>query len=149
MPPQIDRRSGFAWLGFGVAIAIHVLDEATHDFLAFYNPNARTIRERLPFLPLPTFTFRTWLLTLAVGIAIFLCLSPFAFRGVRRARVAAIVVAFLVGIGNAGLHILSSIYHHRWMPGVYISPLLLLAAIFLIVTARSRPGAAANAAATH
>ncbi|MGZ4854970.1 MAG: HXXEE domain-containing protein [Candidatus Angelobacter sp.] len=149
MPPQIDRRSGFAWLGFGVAIAIHVLDEATHDFLAFYNPNARTIRERLPFLPLPTFIFRTWLLTLAVGIAIFLCLSPFAFRGVRRARVAAIVVAFLVGIGNAGLHILSSIYYHRWMPGVYSSPLLLLAAIFLIVTARSRPGAAANAAATH
>ncbi|MGZ4900926.1 MAG: HXXEE domain-containing protein [Candidatus Angelobacter sp.] len=149
MPPQIDRRFGFAWLGFGVAIAIHVLDEATHDFLAFYNPNARTIRERLPFLPLPTFTFRTWLLTLAVGIAIFLCLSPFAFRGVRRARVAAIVVAFLVGIGNAGLHILSSIYYHRWMPGVYSSPLLLLAAIFLIVTARSRPGAAANAAATH
>lgn len=140
MPAQVDRRFGFAWLGFGLAIAIHVLDEATHDFLSFYNPNARAIRARLPFLPLPAFTFRSWLITLAIGIALFLCLSPFAFRGVGWARVAALAVAFLVGIGNAGLHILSSIYYHRWMPGVYSSLLLLLAAIFLILTARSLPG---------
>lgn len=144
MQPQIDRRFGLAWLSFGVAIAIHVLDEATHDFLAFYNPNARAIRERLPFLPLPTFTFESWLTTLAIGIALFLCLSPFAFRGLRWARVAAVAVALLVGIGNAVLHILSSVYYHRWMPGVYSSPLLLLAAIFLIATARSRHPAAAK-----
>lgn len=149
MPPQIDRRFGFAWLGFGGALAIHVLDEATHDFLSFYNPNARAIRARLPFLPLPTFTFESWLTTPAIGIALFLCLSPFAFRGLRWARVAAVAVALLVGIGNTGLHIFSSVYYHRWMPGVYSSPLLLLAAIFLIATARSRYPPAANATVAH
>jgi hypothetical protein len=149
MPPSIDRRFGFAWLGFGLALSIHVLDEATHDFLAFYTPNAQAIRARFPFLPLPAFTFENWLTSLAIAIAIFLCLSPFAFRGIRWARFAAVPVSIVVGILNACGHTLASIYYHRWMPGVYSSPLLLLAAIFLISTARSHPAQTANATAAH
>ena len=149
MPRPVDRRFGFAWLGFGLALSIHVLDEAVHDFLAFYNPNARAIRARFPFLPLPTFTLESLLTSLAIGIAIFLCLSPFAFRGMRWARIAAVPVAIVVGILNACGHTFASIYYHRWMPGVYSSPLLLLAAIFLIATARSHPAQSANAAAAH
>lgn len=149
MQSAVDRRFGFAWLGFGLAVALHVLDEATHDFLAFYNPNAHAIRARFPFLPLPAFTFESWLTSLAIAIVIFLCLSPFAFRGMRWAHVAAIPIALLVGIANASGHMLSSIYYHRWMPGVYSSPLLVLAAIFLIATARSRPTETANAASAH
>jgi hypothetical protein len=149
MPPSVDRRFGLAWLGFGLAVAIHVLDEATHDFLAFYNPNARAIRARFPFLPLPAFTFESWLASLAIAIAIFLCLSPFAFRGMRWARVAAIPVALLAGIANAMGHTFASIYYHRWMPGVYSSPLLLLAAVFLIAAARSQPAQSASAAAAR
>lgn len=148
MSPALDRRFGFAWLGFGLALSIHVLDEATHDFLAFYTPNARAIRARFPFLPLPAFTFESWLTSLAIAIAIFLCLSPFAFRGMRWTRFAAVPVAVVVGILNACGHIFASIYYHRWMPGVYSSPLLLLAAIFLIATARSRTESA-NSAAAH
>ena len=49
------RLFGFAWLAFALALAVHVLDEATHDFLSVYNPSAQAIRSRLPFLPLPTF----------------------------------------------------------------------------------------------
>jgi hypothetical protein len=149
MPPSVDRRFGFAWLGFGLVLSIHVLDEATHDFLAFYTPNARAIRARFPFLPLPAFTYESWLASLAIAIAIFLCLSPFAFRGMRWARVAAIPISILVGILNACGHLLSSIYYHRWMPGVYSSPLLLLAAVFLIATARSQPAQSASAAAAR
>ena len=149
MPSSVDRRFGFAWLGFGVAVAIHVLDEATHDFLAFYTPNARAIRARFPFLPLPEFTFESWLTSLAVAIVVFLCLSPFAFRGMRWVRFAAVPVAVLVGILNACAHMLSSIYYHRWMPGVYSSPLLLLEAGFLIATARSNPTQSANVAAAR
>ena len=149
MPLQVDRRFGFAWLGFGLALSIHVLDEATHNFLAVYTPNARAIRARFPFLPLPAFTFESWLTSLAIAIAIYLCLSPFAFRGMGWARVVAIPVALLVGIANAGGHMFASIYYHRWMPGVYSSPLLLVAAIFLIATARSRPAQSANAAPAH
>jgi hypothetical protein len=149
MPAPDNRRFGFAWLGFGLALSIHVLDEATHDFLAVYTPNARAIRARFPFLPLPAFTFESWLTSLAIAIAIFLCLSPFAFRGMRWARIAAVPVSILVGVLNACGHMISSVYYHRWMPGVYSSPLLLLAAIFLITTARSRHTETANAAAAH
>ena len=149
MQHSVDQRFGFAWIGFGIVVAIHVLDEATHDFLAFYNPNARAIRARLPFLPLPVFSFETWLASLAIGIAVFLCLSPFAFRGMRWARIAAIPIAMLAGILNAGAHMLSSIYYHRWMPGVYSSPLLLLAASILITSARSGHAESANATAAH
>jgi len=39
-------------------------------------------------------------------------------------------------IANASLHISSSIYFHRWMPGVYSSPVLLIAAGFLLAAAR-------------
>ena len=149
MPPAVDRRFGFAWLGFGLALSIHVLDEATHDFLAFYLPNARAIRARFPFLPLPAFTFESWLASLALAIAIFFCLSLFAFRGRRWTRIAAVAVSVVAGILNACAHMLSSIYYHRWMPGVYSSPLLLLAAGFLIAAARSRHTEAANAASAH
>jgi hypothetical protein len=39
---------------------------------------------------------------------------------------------------NAALHISSSIYFHRWMPGVYSSPVLLIAAVFLLVSSSTR-----------
>jgi len=39
-------------------------------------------------------------------------------------------------IASASLHISSSIYFHHWMPGVYSSPVLLIAAGFLLAAAR-------------
>ena len=52
---------GRAWIFLTIALALHVLDEAVHDFLSIYNPAARALRDRLPFLPLPTFSFGVWL----------------------------------------------------------------------------------------
>jgi hypothetical protein len=133
-----DRSFGTAWLGFAAALAVHVTDEATHDFLATYNPTALAIRARLPFLPLPTFTFGVWLSGLIAGIALLLCLSPFAFRGARWMRRASVPLAIVVGVFNAFGHMISSAYFRRWMPGVYSSPLLLAAALFLLVSARGQ-----------
>lgn len=48
---------GWSWLALCAALAVHVADEALTDFLSVYNPIARAIRERVPFLPLPVFTF--------------------------------------------------------------------------------------------
>jgi hypothetical protein len=48
---------------------------------------------------------------------------------------------------NALLHIGSSLYFHRWMPGVYSSPLLLAAAGFALSTALSRHHQTVSAAA--
>jgi len=126
-----DCRFGYAWLGFAAALALHVLDEAKHDFLSTYNPSVKAIRARLPFLPLPTFTFRVWLSGLIAGITLLFLLSPQAFHCARWIRIAALPLSVVVGVFNASLHLLSSAYYRRWMPGVYSSPVLLAAALFL------------------
>lgn len=131
-----NRRFGMAWVAFALALAVHVADEATHDFLSMYNPSVRAIRARLPFLPLPTFTFRVWLTLLIAGILLLLCLFPFAFRGASWLRLLSRPLGILVGVLNATLHISSSVYFHRWMPGVYSSPLLLTAALVLLASSR-------------
>lgn len=131
-----NRSFGVAWVVFALALAFHVLDEATHNFLSTYNPNARAIRARFPFLPLPTFTFQVWLTLLLAGIFLLLCLSPFAFRGSSWLRIVARPLAMIFGALNATLHLGSSLYFHRWMPGVYSSPFLLGAAIVLFVSSR-------------
>lgn len=133
-----NRRFGIAWLLFALSFGVHVLDEATHDFLSTYNSTARAIRARLPLLPVPTFSFRAWLTLLIAGIFLLLCLSPFAFRGKSWLRSASRPLGIVVGLLNATLHIGSSIYFHRWMPGVYSSPLLLLAAVYLLASSRVR-----------
>ncbi|MGO9641616.1 MAG: HXXEE domain-containing protein [Candidatus Acidiferrales bacterium] len=131
-----NRRLGMAWVIFALALAVHVTDEATHDFLSTYNSSVRTIRARLPFLPLPTFSFGVWLTLLIAGIILLLCLSPVAFRGSPWLQILSRPLGVLVGVLNACLHIGSSVYFHRWMPGVYSSPLLLLAAIYLLASPR-------------
>ena len=135
---QALRRFGTAWVLFALALALHVTDEAAHDFLSTYNASVRVIRARLPFLPFPTFSFRIWLTLLVAGILLLLCLSPWAFRGASWLRIVARPLAIIVGILNATGHISSSIYLQRWMPGVYSSPILLAAAIFLLVSSWRR-----------
>src|SRR5207248_483626 len=68
-----NRRFGIAWVTFALAVAVHVTDEAMHDFLSTYNPSVRAIRARLSFLPLPMFSFRIWLALLTAGIFFLLC----------------------------------------------------------------------------
>ena len=128
------RNFGYAWVAFALSVAVHVTDEAMHDFLAFYNPMALWIRSRT-FLPVPVFTFDVWLGGLIAGILLLLALAPLAFKGNRVLRFIAWPLAILVGIGNAFGHIGSSIYYERWMAGVYSAPLLLAAGIWLLLAA--------------
>jgi hypothetical protein len=130
-----NQRFGIYWLTFGYTLALHVLDEAGHDFLSVYNPNALAMRRFLPFLPVPVFTFRQWIGSLLCGLTLWLALAPLAFRGLKWLRRLAIPVAILAGIGNALGHILSSIYMRRFMPGVYSAPLILLSGIVLLRSA--------------
>jgi hypothetical protein len=126
---------GFAWIAFALAVAVHVSDEAAHDFLSVYNPAVRAIRARLPFLPLPTFSFPVWIGGLVAGIVLLLLLSPLAFDGDRHLRLIALPLAIIIGIGNALLHLAASAYHRRPMPGVYSAPLLMIAAVCLLAAA--------------
>jgi len=116
---------GWAWVALCLAFALHVTDEALTDFLSIYNPTVRAIRLHLPFLPLPTFTFKVWLIGLASVIGLLLALSPLAFRGARRMSPLAYVFGIIM-LANGLQHIVGSIYMERLMPGVYSSPLLLI-----------------------
>jgi len=130
-----NQRFGIYWLFFGYTLALHVLDEAGNDFLAVYNPNALAIRHALPWLPIPVFTFQQWVGRLAIALALWLALAPLAFQGVKALKWLAILVAVLVGIGNGLVHIASSIYYGRFMPGVFSALLILLSGIVLLRSA--------------
>lgn len=124
---------GLAWTGFAVAVALHVADEARHDFIGVYNPNALAVRRllHLAFFP-PVFTPRSFLVSLSMAVALLFLLAPFAFHQAHWLLVTAIPLAILIGIGNGCLHIGASIVYRRWMPGVFTAPLLLAAGSWLL-----------------
>jgi hypothetical protein len=128
--PRQSRAFGRAWVAMAIVIALHVTDEAATGFLDFYNPAARAVRARLPFLPLPTFTFGVWLAGLALGVAVLLVLSPRAFRGSRWIARVALPLSVLMLANGLG-HIGASFYLGRLAPGVYSAPLLLVASVWL------------------
>ncbi len=123
-----------AWLCLAVALALHVTDEALTGFLPVYNGIVEEIRANHAWVPLPTFTFPVWLAGLVLGILLLLALTPVVSRGARWIRVVSLVLS-IVMIGNALGHLGASLYWGRVAPGAYSSPLLLLAAIALLITA--------------
>jgi hypothetical protein len=131
----VSASYGVAWAALCVAFAIHVADEALTDFLSVYNTTARAIRARVPFLLIPTFTFRVWLTGLVVAVLVLASLTPFAFRGAPGLRPVAYVYGIVMA-GNGVLHLGSSVYMRKLMPGTYSAPLILAAAIYLLSVAR-------------
>ena len=122
-----------------MTLAIHVADEALTDFLGVYNPTVAELQARYPWLPMPQFEFGPWLGLLALAVVILLALSPFAFRGawgLRPVAYAFVVVMLL----NAAGHTLGTVLgrtvesvRFAWpMPGFYSSPLVFVAALYLL-----------------
>ncbi len=132
MSPRPDGTGSFArgWLALWAGFALHVLDEAANDFLALYNPAVRAIRDALPWLPLPTFSFAGWLAMLVAALLVLLALTPAARRGAGWLRPVGFAFC-VVMIGNGLLHVAASAYLGRPVAGVYSAPLLLLAGAFL------------------
>ena len=137
MRSGVNQR-GRAWVALCLALAVHVADEALTDFLSVYNPTVRALRSRVPFLPLPTFTFGIWLGGLIAAVILLLLLSPFAFRPARWMAPLSYIFGILM-LFNGLQHIAGSFYLGRLMPGVYSSPLLLAASVYLLARARPRP----------
>ncbi|MGD2215878.1 MAG: hypothetical protein PVJ64_03940 [Gemmatimonadales bacterium] len=125
---------GVAWVNLAFALGLHVLDEALHGFLSYWNPAALAIRERLSMVRPPTFSFEVWLIGLIVGVIILLALSPFVFRRARPMRPFAVALSVLMVL-NAGIHFIWSLVLGEVVPGTYSSPILLAAAVFLLVAA--------------
>lgn len=141
--PSAYRKLGTAWICLCLATAIHVADEALTGFLGVYNPTVSAMRERWGWFPMPSFAYRKWLLELMGGIVVALLLTPLAYRGSRIIRPIAWALSVTM-ILNAGGHTLATILGHtvesvrfpRPAPGFYSSPLLLIAAIYLIIQLR-------------
>ena len=88
MLSRIGRKNGMrlskvrtAWLWLVVALALHVIDEASTGFLDVYNPTVRALRERLGWFPMPEFSFDVWVTGLAVLVLGLALLTPLVDRG--------------------------------------------------------------------
>jgi len=128
---RVLRRWWFAWNLLTLAFALHFIDEALNDFLSIYNLMAGKLRDYLPSIPWPTFTFSTWMTVVVTAIAVLFALSIFILRGVGCMRPISYVYAVIM-LGNGLLHIAVTIYTASLMPGVLSSPLLLAAAVYLL-----------------
>jgi hypothetical protein len=132
---ESTRAWALSWMGLALAFGLHVADEAANDFLAFWNPLVESLRDRLPVLPLPTFSFELWLGGLIGTTVILLALTWFVRRGAAWMRPVSYVLAVIM-LGNGLVHIVGTVIEGRRIPGVHSSPILLLAAGLLFATAR-------------
>jgi hypothetical protein len=133
---RLRRHHWLAWMGLCGALAIHITDEAVTGFLEWYNPTVRVMREKYPLLLLPTFTFGVWVSLLIFAVVSLTAASYFVWKGRWAMRPISHVFAWFMLI-NGLLHIAHSVYMREFMPGVYSSPLLLVASIALIAYTRA------------
>jgi hypothetical protein len=125
---------GRPWLALTLALALHVFDEATNDFLSWYNPTALAIRQRVPWLPIPVFGFTEWIVGLTLAVLLLAALTPLAYRGNGALRWAALALGVLM-IANGVNHLAASIWYGRIMPGALSSPVLIAASVWLLRSA--------------
>jgi hypothetical protein len=129
---------GIAWVALALAIGLHVADEAVTDFLPLYNSIVGSLRHAHPWILLPTFDFNVWLTGLIAGVLLLLGVSPLVFAGTRIFRPISYFLGVLMALNALG-HIGGSIYLGALAPGVVSSPILLAAAIaLLLATNRAR-----------
>ena len=126
---------GWAWIVSVLALALHVADEATHNFLAWYNPHVLRFRQALGGLPFPpTFTFWPWLLGLSAAVGGLALLTPYAFAGARWLVSLSRIVA-IVHVLNGLLHLVGALRSRRAVPGVLSAPVLIAAGLWLWLAA--------------
>ena len=132
-------RWAIAWACLAGALGLHVADEALTGFLPFYNSIITSLRDTYGWVPFPTFTFFNWLGGLVTLVIILFALTPLVLRGHRWLRGPSYFLGGIM-IANAVGHFSMSVWLGEFTPGVSSSPILLVAAIALIVTTmQSRP----------
>jgi|SRR6267378_3895915 len=135
---------GAPWIFLCLAFCAHVADEALTGFLPVYNATVVAMKAEYEWFPMPTFEYRNWLTGLIVANAVFLLLTPLAFRNARWLRPLAYFYAgvhLLNGTGHTLATIfgqtVSSVHFPRPAPGFYSSPLLLAGSIYLLIRLRA------------
>lgn len=123
-----------SWACLAAALGLHVVDEALNGFLPMYNSVIESLRETYGWVPFPTFTFPVWLGGLITLVVLLFALTPLVLHGNPWMRGLSYFLGVLM-IANALGHISISVWLREFAPGVYSSPVLLVAAIALLVTA--------------
>jgi len=139
----VRSKFGPAWLLLCLAFGLHIWDEATHDFLRYYNATALTIWAHFSWLPRLDMEFRQWLFGTSGVTIVFLLLTPFAYRNARWIRPLGYFLAgagLLGGLGNILATILGhsvpSVAFDGPAPGFYTAPLLVVFSLFLFWSLR-------------
>src|SRR5579864_1899224 len=144
-----DEKLGIAGAALCLTFVLHVLDEASANFLSVYNPTVIALHQRFAWFPMPTFEFGEWLTGLVIANLILLALCPFSFRGATWIRPIAYVFAVIMMLNGVG-HTLGTIFGRtvasvpfaRPMPGFYSSPALMAASTYLLFRLRASARAA-------
>lgn len=142
MPPDkipfAQRGFGLPWLLLCIAFALHVWDEAAHDFLGYFNATVLTLYGHFSWFPRIDMTYREWLTGLIVAVVICTALTPFAFRNARWLRPLAYLFAlihFMSGMGHVIAQIrgetVPSVHFEGIAPGFYTALFLLAASVYL------------------
>jgi hypothetical protein len=141
--PVSRKGFGVAWILCCIAFALHVGDEAAHDFLGYYNATVLTLYGHFSWFPRVDMTYRQWLTGLLVALVLCGALTPLAFKNARWLRPLAYLLAliqFLDGSGHISAQILGgtvpSVRFDGASPGIYTAPLLLAASAHLFVCLR-------------
>jgi hypothetical protein len=137
------RNFGLAWFFFSVVFALHIWDEAVHDFTGYYNSTVLTIYGHFSWFPRIDLGYRTWLTTHVLANLFLFSLTPFAFRNARWLRplaYAATCFGLAIGIGHVLVTIrgytVPSVVFEGVSPGFYTSPLLLMSTAYLFWSLR-------------
>ncbi len=142
-------RQGFgpAWLLLCLAFALHIWDDATHDFLSYYNATVLTLHGHFAWFPRLDLSFRVWLTGLLGALLLSLALSPSAYRNSRWLRPLGYLIA-LVHFAGGMVHTLAeiagrtvpSVRFPGLAPGFYTAPLLLACSGYLFWSLRRTAG---------
>jgi len=133
-----QRGFGLAWLLLCVVFALHIWDEAAHDFVGYFNATVLTLYGHFSWFPRIDMTFREWLTGLLIALMFCLALAPFAFGNSGWLRPLAYLFAG-IQFANGGGHILTTLHggtvpsvrFEGAGPGFYTAPLLLLSSAYL------------------
>ena len=136
MPDTIHRAHAFAWFYLCAHLAAHVVEEAATGFLDVWNPVLAGWSQRTG-LPLPHLPFDLWLGILVVAVTVLTALTPRVARGAAWAPSASYIFGAVM-VANGVHHLFSPLYLGRFLPGHFTSPLLIAAAVWLIVQTRAR-----------
>jgi len=142
---------GTPWLLLCLAFALHVWDEAAHDFLSYYNSTVLALYGHFSWFPRMDLHFRSWLAALLVVNLVLLALTPWAYRNAGWLRPLAYAFAGIQLLNGTG-HILAAIWgrtvpsvHFEGLaPGVYTAPLLIVLAAYLILAVRKSRASSSN-----